>query len=325
MLHNKIILIFGGTGSLGHELNERYLENNTIYNFSRDEHKHWEMNINFNYNTNMKFIVGNVSNKERVRESISRVNPNIIIIASAMKHIDQCEINTNESLNTNLLGTKNIIDSVEELQSTLTNLETVLFVSSDKACNPINNYGMCKALSETLIIEKAFYLKKYKFINVRYGNVLNSSGSIIPRLHLMGNNDKYTHFYLTHEIMTRFIMTLKDSVDLIEHAILHGQSGDIVISELKSMKIIDLMSIFSEKYNKPIKITGLRAGEKLLETLINETQSGRIIKNDKYTHIQSTHEFKNPIEVNNLLDYNSNINSLSKSELYDNLLDLGLI
>jgi UDP-glucose 4-epimerase len=268
---NKILL-FGGTGSLGYKLNERYLKNNIIYNFSRDECKHWEMKIHFLHNKNINFIIGNVGDKSIVEQSICRVNPNIIIIASAMKHIDQCEINTSESLKTNLLGTQNIIDSIEKNKNLLTNLETVIFVSSDKACSPINNYGMCKALSETFMIEKAHFLPEFKFINVRYGNVLNSRGSIIPLLNKLCQNPQTKYLTLTNEYMTRFVMTLEQSVDLIEYAILNGESGDTIIPKLVSMNVKDLMEIFSEKYNKPIKITGLRSGEKMLESLINETQ-----------------------------------------------------
>lgn len=106
MISNKTILIFGGTGSLGNKLNERYLDNNTIYNFSRDEHKHWKMRLKFKNHNNLNFIIGNVADRIRVKESIKRVNPDIIIIACAMKHIEQCEVNTNESLNTNMLGNK---------------------------------------------------------------------------------------------------------------------------------------------------------------------------------------------------------------------------
>lgn len=325
MINNKTILIFGGTGSLGYALSSRYLHANKIYNFSRDEHKHWKMKLHFKNHPNLNFIVGNVSNRDRIKETINRVKPDIIIIACAMKHIEQCEINTGESLNTNLIGTKNILDVVEEMNKQLSNLETVLFVSSDKACSPINNYGMCKAISETLIIEKSFYIKNIKFINVRYGNVLNSNGSIIPRLHLIGNDDKYDCFYLTSEDMTRFVMTLEESVDLIEYAIIHGISGDIVISELISMKVKDLFEIFSEKYNKPVKIIGLRPGEKLLENLINETQSGRIIKNDKYTHILSVLEYNKPIMIEELKDYNSMINIISKEQLKQYLIDLNLL
>ena len=313
-MNNKTILIFGGTGSLGYKLNERYCKNNTIYNFSRDECKHWEMKLYFNNNKKINFIIGNVADKNIVDQTICRVRPNIIIIASAMKHIDQCEINTSESLKTNLLGTQNIIDSIEQNKVQLNNLETVLFVSSDKACSPINNYGMCKALSETLIIEKAHYIREFKFVNVRYGNVLNSRGSIIPLLHKLSNNHEIPYLTLTHENMTRFVMTLEQSVDLIEYAIINGESGDTIIPKLVSMKLQDLMEIFSEKYNKPIKITGLRSGEKMLESLINETQSSRLITNDDYSHIKSC--IKYPEILNNdIKDYNSKINPLTKTEL----------
>ena len=325
MIVGKKLLIFGGTGSLGNKLNEKYLDNNIIYNFSRDEHKHWKMRLKFKSHKNLHFIIGNVADKTRVEEAIKRVKPDIIIIACAMKHIEQCEVNTNESLNTNMLGTKYILDSVENNLNILTKLETVLFVSSDKACSPINNYGMAKALSETFLVEKSYYIDNIKFINVRYGNVLNSNGSIIPRLHLMGKDKKYTEFYLTHEKMTRFVMTLQQSVDLIDYAINNADSGDTVISNLISLKVKDLLEIFSEKYNKPIKITGLRAGEKLLESLINETQSGRIEKHGKYTHIKSVFNFNEKINVDNLRDYNSTINPLTKQELKDYLIKLNLL
>jgi len=325
MISGKRILIFGGTGSLGNKLNERYIDNNVIYNFSRDEHKHWKMRLKFKNHKNLNFIIGNVADRIRVRESIKRIKPDIIIIACAMKHIEQCEVNTNESLNTNMLGTKYILDAIEDNLNILTNLESVLFVSSDKACSPINNYGMAKALSETFLIEKSNFVKNIKFVNVRYGNVLNSNGSIIPRLHAMGKDDNYKEFYLTHEKMTRFVMTLDQSVDLIEYAIINGESGDTVISELVSLKVKDLIEIFSEKYNKSIKITGLRAGEKLLESLINESQSGRIEKHGKYTHIKSVFSYKKTIDADNLRDYNSTINPLTKQELKDYLIKLNLL
>jgi nucleoside-diphosphate-sugar epimerase len=323
-MNNKTILIFGGTGSLGYELNKRYLESNKIYNFSRDECKHWEMKLNFNSNPNINFIIGNVADKNIVESTIVRIKPDIIIIASAMKHIDQCEINTAESLKTNLLGSQNIVDSIEKNLSILQNLETVVFVSSDKACSPINNYGLCKALSETLIIEKAHYIPSIKFVNVRYGNVLNSRGSIIPLLHKLGNDENISHFKLTSEDMTRFVMTLEQSVDLIEYAIINGESGDTVIPKLISMNVKDLVEIFSQKYNKSIITTGLRSGEKLLESLINESQSARIMVYGDYTHIKSVIKYPNIIN-NIMMDYNSKTNPLSKDELKTYLFNLKLI
>ena len=317
-MNNKTILVFGGSGSLGYEITKRYIENNTIFNFSRDECKHWNMKLDFNHHKNLNFIIGDIINKQKIENSIIRVNPDIIIIAAAMKHVDQCEINQEQCINTNLLGVKNILDTIE-LHKNNIKLDTVLFVSTDKACSPINTYGMAKAISEQLMIEKAYYIKNIKFVNIRYGNVLNSRGSIIPLLHNIGKDQRKEYFNLTHVEMTRFVMTLSQSVDLIEYAILNGDSGDTVIPELISMKLIDLLELFSEKYNKPIKVTSIRPGEKMLESLINPTQAGRIVKKNEYYHIKSIFEYKETIDGNKLIDYNSKINPLSKNELYNYL------
>lgn len=326
MIENKKILLFGGTGSLGYEIVNRYIQNNIIYNYSRDECKHWKMKLDFNNNNNLRFIIGDIINKNKVNETILRVNPNIIIIASAMKHIEQCEYNTDQSLNTNLLGVKNILDIIEKNQNGLVGtLETILFVSSDKACSPINVYGMCKALSETLIVEKSYYIKNFKFINIRYGNVLNSRGSIIPLLHTIGKDDNKKHFTITNDNMTRFVMTLEQSVDLIEYALLNGESGDTIIPKLVSMKVKDLIELFSEIYKKPIKNIGIKPGEKLLESLINTSQSARIKKNGDYIHIKSIFNFNEEINETNLNDYNSKINPLTKIELFSYLNQLKLL
>ena len=326
MIQNKTILLFGGTGSLGYEFVNRYINTNVIYNYSRDECKHWQMKLEFNNNPNIRFIIGDVINKQKVEETILRIKPNIIIIASAMKHIDQCEHNMDQSINTNLLGVKNILDSVELHKELLDGkLETVLFVSSDKACSPINVYGMCKALSEALVVEKSLYVKNFKFVNIRYGNVLNSRGSIIPLLHTIGKDENKKYFTITNDNMTRFVMTLEQSVDLIEHTILYGESGDIVVPKLISMKVKDLIEIFSEIYNKPIKNIGIKPGEKLLESLINKSQSARIKKYGDYIHIKSLFNFNDNINEDDLHDYNSKINTLSKETLKTYLTELNLL
>jgi len=336
-IQNKTIFIFGGTGSLGYELNKRYSNNNIIYNFSRDENKHWQMRIFFQNNKNINFIIGNVADYQNVELSLLRIKPNVVIIASAMKHIDQCENNTGESIRTNLLGTQNILNSIEHNLALLKNtLETVVFISSDKACSPVNTYGFCKALSESLVVEKSHFIKEVKFVNVRYGNVLNSNGSIIPLLHRIGQNPDYKHFSLTSNQMTRFVMTLEQSVDLIQYAILYGNTGDTIIPKLISMNLIDLFEIFSEIYNKPILITGIRSGEKLLESLINETQSTRLVKTEDYTHIKSVFlklpdndilhsSLSTSISNHNIQDYNSKINPLNKAELKNYLTSLGIL
>lgn len=317
MIVNKTILLFGGTGSLGYEFVKRYIKNNKIYNFSRDECKHWQMKLDFNHNQNLHFIIGDIINMDKVTNAISRVNPDIIIIASAMKHIDQCELNQEQCINTNLLGIKNILNSIELLKTKL-HVKHVLFVSSDKACSPINTYGMCKALSEQLIIEKAHYIPEIKFINIRYGNVLNSRGSIIPLLHTIGNDPAKKNFTITHTDMTRFVMTLSQSVDLIEYALFNGDSGDTVIPELISMHIIDLIELFAEKYKKDIVNIDIRPGEKMLESLINETQATRLEYKNNYYHIKSVHNktYDNSKKYNTITcDYNSKMNPLSKEKL----------
>jgi FlaA1/EpsC-like NDP-sugar epimerase len=284
------------------------------------------MKLDFNHNPNLHFIIGDIINKNKIEETLLRIKPNIIIIASAMKHIEQCEYNTDQSLNTNLLGVKNILDNIELHKNELNGyLETVLFVSSDKACSPINVYGMCKALSETLVVEKSYYVKEFKFVNIRYGNVLNSRGSIIPLLHTIGLDPEKKVFTLTNENMTRFVMTLEQSVDLIEHTVINGETGDTVIPKLISMKVKDLIEIFSEKYNKPIKIIGIKPGEKLLESLINKSQSARIKSFNDYTHIKSVYNFNEITDETQLNDYNSKLNPLTKEELCQYLESLQLL
>jgi UDP-N-acetylglucosamine 4,6-dehydratase/5-epimerase len=323
-MNNKKILIIGGTGSLGQQITKTYLEHNEIYLYSRDESKHWNLAIEFNNHKNLHFIIGNINNKEKIRQTLLRHNFNIIILAAALKHVEKCEFETNECINTNLLGTQNVLNEIENNILQLNKLKAVCFISTDKACSPVNIYGMTKAISEGLIVEKSKYIKQIKFVCVRYGNVLNSRGSIIPTLHKMGQNDQIKEFYLTDPRMTRFVMTLEQSVKLIEHAILYGESGDIVIPKLISCCIKDLIELFSEKYNKPVVVKNLRPGEKMLESLINETQSTRVIKDD-YGYYFIKPSYKNLYTKNELKDYNSKINPLTKSELKNYLQTLSLI
>lgn len=324
---NSKILIIGGTGSLGNELTQCYLppeKNNDIYLYSRDECKHWTMEVDYNRPSNLHFIIGNIGDREKIKQTIVRHNFDIIIMAAALKHIDKCEYETNECLNTNLLGTKNVLDEIENNLKLLSNLKSVCFVSTDKACSPVNIYGMAKAASECLMIEKAKYIKSVKFVCVRYGNVLNSRGSIIPMLHKMGQNSDVKHFTLTDPRMTRFVMTLSQSVALINHALLCATSGDVVIPRLVSCNIKDLLKIFSDIYNKPIVNGILRPGEKMLESLINETQSMRVQKGlDGYMYIRPPYiNFYNNGEP---IDYNSTINPLNAGELKKYLTGLNLL
>jgi UDP-glucose 4-epimerase len=323
MIVNKKILLFGGSGSLGNKFIESYIETNTIVNYSRDECKHWQMSLKYKTDK-LTYIIGDIRDYNRVETSILREQPNIIVIMAALKHIDRCEYAIEECVKTNFLGPLNVLNAVEANIDRLSSLETVVFVSTDKACEPTNAYGMAKAMAECAIVEKSLFIKKFKFVNIRYGNVLNSRGSIIPILHENGQDEDVKEFTLTHKDMTRFVMTLEQSVALIEHAILNAESGDTVIPELISMRLIDLMEIFSEKYQKPIRITGLRPGEKMLESLISETQSMRLVSGpDGYTYIKPP--YKNLLLTDNIRNYNSKINPLEKTQLLEYFNKLQLI
>ena len=313
-ISNEIIMIFGGSGSLGNELISDLLDTNIIINYSRDENKHWSMDLKYK-STKLRHIIGDIRDSDKVRSSIIRVNPTIIIIAAALKHIDRCEFESHECISTNLIGIQNILNTIELYKNTL-NLKSVCFISTDKACSPINTYGLCKALCENMMVEKAKFVSNIKFVIVRYGNVLNSRGSIIPIIQTKCMDESVKSLTLTHEKMTRFIMTLSDSIKLIKYALVYGNSGDIVIPKLNAMYIKDVLELFAEKYNKTINITGIRPGEKLYESLINDSQSYRTIQVDNYYIIKPS--FTQNL-WNESYDYNSSQNVLSKSELYDYL------
>ena len=319
---NKTIMIFGGSGSLGNKLIETYLANNKIVNYSRDENKHWLMELKYK-SSNLSNIIGDIREFDKVQQSILRINPDIIIVAAALKHIDRCEYEINECLSTNIIGLQNVLKVIEVSGLNLVNLETFCFISTDKACSPVNAYGMSKAICEALVVEKSKYIPDIKFICVRYGNVLNSRGSIIPILENKGKDIECKEFTLTHTNMTRFIMTLEDSVKLIEYAILNGKTGEIIIPKLRAMYIRDMIELFSEKYNKPIRITGIRSGERMYETLINDTQSMKTIVGDNYYHIIPS--YSKDLVNNNSFEYSSKQEILTKNELKNYLVSIKLL
>jgi UDP-N-acetylglucosamine 4,6-dehydratase len=291
MTYSKRILIIGGSGSLGHTLTKRYINSNEIFIFSRGEDTQWKMKQTFGNDKNLSFFVGDIRDCERVETCIFRSKPHIIIIAAALKHIDICEKNVDECINTNINGVRNVINIITKhaLRDNIPFLETVLFVSTDKACSPINTYGLCKSISERIMIEKSEFIQKPKFINVRYGNVLQSRGSLIPLFKSIGENKEKKHFTVTNKDMTRFFMSLEDSVDLIDNAIIHGESGDTIIPKnISSYRIMDIAEYFSKKYDKPISVMGCRSGEKLHETLISSTESLRTELLNHYYVIKPT-------------------------------------
>jgi UDP-N-acetylglucosamine 4,6-dehydratase/5-epimerase len=316
-------LIFGGTGSLGKKLIERLLPTNKVAVYSRDEAKHWTIRNELATHENIQnlhFCVGDIRDKERIKDILRQVKPKNIIIAAALKQVDTCELSPSESVQTNINGTQNVIDAVNSLAQN--QLETVCFVSTDKACSPVNTYGMCKAVSERIVTSQASTgLSHVNYVAVRYGNVLESRGSIIPLFKYQAENS--SHLTVTDPTMTRFVMTLNDSVNLILKAVTYGDNGTTWIPLLPSMLVGDIAKIFAENANKPIKVIGLRPGEKMHEDLINESESSRTIYSKEHNCYVINPAY-NPGN-NKTFTYTSNDNVLTFDELKQLLKKLGII
>ena len=320
-MKNKKILIFGGSGSLGKALITRLVCDNSLHVFSRDEAKHWAIRNENSHNPNLYFHVGDIRDYERVEEVLLKTDPDIIIMAAALKQVDTCELTPNESILTNIIGIQNIVRSVEKNHRHLS-IDTALMVSTDKACEPLNTYGMCKAVSEKMTVSREyFYGDNPRFICVRYGNVLTSRGSIIPLFNHQAKNAK--SITLTHQDMTRFIMTLDESVDLIVHAIENAKSGEIWIPKLKAMKIYDLASIFAHRSGKEIEVVGIRPGEKMHESLICAAESLRT--KDTGTHYVISPSHKTIDSSVDSFEYTSADDVISVGELEEYLTSLGML
>ena len=271
-MKNKTIMILGGTGALGQTLTKRYLEGNKIVIFSRDEHKQVNLSRKF---PSVIFQIGDVKDKESLLQAVNEYKPNIVINTAALKHVPICEDNPYESVKTNIIGHKNLIDCIAVCNH---QIETLMFISTDKACSPINVYGMCKAISERLYIDFANKQSDIKVCLCRYGNVLESTGSVIPFFKELLENGA-TELPITHKDMTRFLLTLDDAVNLIEWSYYtYDSHGKIVIPMIKALKITDIAKSLGRSYgHEDIKLNyiGIRPGEKLHEAMISETESFR--------------------------------------------------
>ena len=328
-MKNKRILIIGGTGALGKTLIKKYHQDNTIMIFSRDEHKHVDLLKEY---PNIKSHLGDIRDKDSITNSFSKFKPQVVINTAALKHVPICEENAMESVKTNILGHQNLI----EVTSNFNNLETLIFVSTDKACKPINIYGMCKAISEKLYYNYAESSENTKVVMVRYGNVLESTGSVIPYFKsLLESGQDYLP--ITHPDMTRFLLTLDDATDLISWAYKYKQShGKIAVPKIKAMKVTDIADcLIKEKINEKqmsmafatdgddevdveLKIVGIRPGEKLHEELISTEEWLRTEEHDNY--LIGTE----PINEE-LWSYNSKDSLMDSSETYKFLQDSGVI
>ena len=281
MFKNKILMITGGTGSFGKAIMKRFLSTDIgeIRIFSRDEKKQDDLRRKLN-NDNLKFYIGDVRDYNSVNEAMKNVN--FVFHAAALKQVPSCEFYPLEAIKTNIIGAENVMNS-----AVANSVERVVVLSTDKSVYPINAMGMSKALMEKCMISKARMQNKGGtiFCATRYGNVMASRGSVIPLfVSQLKNNQDLT---VTDPNMTRFLMSLDESVDLVLYAYKHGEQGSIYIQKSPSSTINDLALALIKIFNKKsqIKLIGTRLGEKLYETLISREEMSRAIDLGEYYSI----------------------------------------
>lgn len=290
----KEILIIGGTGSLGRTLLKTLKRDHHPHGiriFSRDENKQWELKNQMamdGYDMDrVALLLGDVRDLERLRRAFGGVD--IVIHCAAQKHVPSCEDNPQEAVKTNVLGASNVVEAALDA-----NVDTVVFISTDKAVYPINLYGASKAVAEKLILDANVYRggkKRTKFAVCRYGNVLGSRGSIIPLFRALAAEGK--PLPITDVRMTRFFIRLPVVAQFILDRIPEMCGGEIFIPKMKGVRIIDLAEMLCPGH--PCTVVGIRPGEKLHECLISEEES-RWLLQDMGTHykISGTYDKENP-------------------------------
>ncbi len=296
-LEGKRVLVTGGTGSLGRALVRRlwtgemgHPEKVTI--FSRDETKQHYMRLRYAQKQvateeiiykgsqgRLAFKIGDVRDYASVASAVREVD--VIFNAAALKQVPTCEYFPSEAVATNVLGPRNIVRAIRE---TGAKVETVVGISTDKACKPINVMGMTKAIQERIFLVANLECPQTRFICVRYGNVLNSRGSVVPLF-----QDQIKHggpVTITLKEMTRFLLTLDQAVDTIFAAVRHALPGESYVPKVPSARMIDLARMLIGKAKVPITYTGIRPGEKIHEILVSEEECHRTIERDGYFVIE---------------------------------------
>lgn len=264
MFDNKVLMITGGTGSFGNAVLNRFLKTDVkeIRIFSRDEKKQEDMRIALN-NPKLKFYIGDVRDYASIRDAMKGVD--YVFHAAALKQVPSCEFYPMEAVRTNVLGADNVMQAAIENK-----VDRVIVLSTDKAVYPINAMGISKAMMEKLMVAKARMQSEGEtvFCATRYGNVMASRGSVIPLFIEQLREGK--SITITDPTMTRFLMSLEDSVDLVLHAFEHGRQGDIFVQKAPASTIEVLAQALKELFQKDneIRIIGTRHGEKLFESLV---------------------------------------------------------
>ena len=274
-------MITGGTGSFGNAVLKRFLDTDVeeIRIFSRDEKKQEDLRLKYK-NTKLKFYLGDVRDFKSITNALHRVN--YIFHAAALKQVPSCEFYPLEAVRTNALGSENLMDA-----AIAQNVEKVVMLSTDKAVYPINAMGISKAMMEKFMVAKSRIVEKNKTIlcATRYGNVMASRGSVIPLLIEQLKSGK--PLTITDPKMTRFLMSLEDSVELVLHAFEHAHQGDIFVQKSPASTVQDLVFALKDLFERDnqTQIIGTRHGEKLYETLISREEMVRAEDMGKYYRI----------------------------------------
>jgi len=271
MFKDKILLITGGTGSFGNTVLKRFVntEVKEIRVFSRDEKKQEEMRIALG-NPKLKFYIGDVRNYDSISQAMKGVD--YVFHAAALKQVPSCEFYPMEAVRTNVLGTQNVLDG-----ATANGVKRVVVLSTDKAVYPINAMGISKAMAEKLMIAKSRTQASTEAIlcATRYGNVMASRGSVIPLF--VSQIKAGNPLTVTDPEMTRFLMSLEDSVDLVQYAFEHANQGDLFVQKAPASTVADLAQALKELFNSSVQINiiGTRHGEKLFESLISREEMAK--------------------------------------------------
>ncbi len=272
MFDNKILMITGGTGSFGNAVLKRFLSTSVreIRIFSRDEKKQEEMRIALN-NEKLKFYIGDIRNVDSISQAMKGVD--YVFHAAALKQVPSCEFYPMEAVRTNVLGAENVMMAAIAQQ-----VKRVVVLSTDKAVYPINAMGVSKAMMEKLMVAKARMQNPGETVlcATRYGNVMASRGSVIPLF--ISQIKEGVPLTITDPSMTRFLMSLDDSVDLVLHAFEHGDQGDIFVQKAPASTVADLAQALLELFNTKTstRVIGTRHGEKLFETLVSREEMAKV-------------------------------------------------
>ena len=311
IFEGKKILITGGTGSLGQALTKRLLKSDvdTIRIFSRNENNQITMESKMS-DDRLRFLLGDIRDRERLIRATEDID--IVFHTAALKHVPKIEYNPFESINTNVIGSQNVLDACLK-----NDVERAICIGTDKSVSPLNTYGATKLLMEKLFVTGNNYLNSEKhstkYIAVRYGNVMGSSGSVVPKfIEQIKNNKKIT---ITDPAMTRFSITMNDALDFIVNATNSGKGSEIFVPKMSAYNIMDLKDALHELHgNFEEEITGIRSGEKLHEILIGDDEIRNTWK------LNEMYMITNPLyplfHINNIKDTYPGIEKIEKLQNY---------